>query len=112
MHMLHYRYASFTPSIQLGPDYNWNCFHGSHIYKSELEDHLRVFGTYVQPIGALHHTFEATAIKKEVALEEALNAKVEVLCLRNELRQGQTKAWQDALIIQALKLAKSDFVGM
>jgi len=66
----------------------------------------------VQPIGALHHTFEATTIKKEVALEEALNAKVEVLCLRNELRQGQMKAWQDALTIQALKLAKSDFVGM
>jgi hypothetical protein len=55
-----------------------------------LINHLLVFGTYVQTIGTLQHAFEATTTEKEVALEEALNAKKKVLHLKNELHQAQT----------------------
>jgi len=34
----------------------------------------------------LKHIFKATNIEKEVAFEDAFNAKVEVLHLKNELR--------------------------
>jgi hypothetical protein len=47
----------------------------------------------------LRHTFEVANIEKEVALEDAFNAKVEVLCLKNKLCQAQTQAWQDVLMI-------------
>jgi hypothetical protein len=64
-----------------------------------LEDHLHASDTYVQVIGMLQHAFEATNTKKEVALKDALNAKVEVMCLKNELHQAQTQAQHDALTI-------------
>jgi hypothetical protein len=60
----------------------------------------------------LHHTFKATTIEKEVALEEVLNAKVEVLRPRNELCQAQTQVRQDALTIQTLELTKFNFANM
>jgi hypothetical protein len=72
----------------------------------------RVFSTYVQTIGTLQHTFEATITKKEVTFEEALNAKTKVMRLNNELCQAQMQARQDALTIQALKSTKSNFIGM
>jgi hypothetical protein len=71
-----------------------------------------VFGTNVQTIGTLQHTFEATTTKKEVTLEEALNAKIEVMRLKNELCQAQMQVRQDALMIHALESAKSNFISM
>jgi hypothetical protein len=41
-------------------------------------------------IGTLRHVFEATTTEKEVTFEEALNVKLEVMCLKNELCQTQT----------------------
>ncbi len=55
-----------------------------------LEEHLCVFSTYVQTMGTLWHAFEAANIEKKVAFEDVLHAKVEVLCLKNELHQAQT----------------------
>jgi hypothetical protein len=48
----------------------------------------------------------------EATLEEVLNAKIKIMRLKNELCQAQTQVWQDALMIHALKLAKSNFVGI
>jgi hypothetical protein len=58
-----------------------------------------VSGTYVQMIRTLQHAFEITNTKKEVALKDVFNAKVEVLCLKNELQQAQMQAHHDALMI-------------
>ncbi len=66
----------------------------------------------MQTIGTLRHAFEATTTRKESAFKEALNANTKVMHLKNELHQAQTQAWQDALTIQALESAKSNFVGM
>jgi len=63
-------------------------------------------------ICTLRHAFEATTTEKEATLKEALNAKVEVMHLKNELRQAQAWVQQDVLTIQALESAKSNFMGM
>jgi hypothetical protein len=60
----------------------------------------------------LWHVFEASNLKKEATLEKVLNVKIKVMCLKNELHQAQTQVWQDALTIQALELAKSNFASM
>lgn len=52
------------------------------------EHHLRISSTHVQIISTLKHAFELTSIEKDVALEDAFNAKVESLHLQNELRQA------------------------
>jgi len=72
----------------------------------------RVFGIYVQTIGTLQHTFEASITKKEATFEEAFNLKTGVMHLNNELCQAQMQVQRDALTIQALELAKSNFIGM
>jgi len=72
----------------------------------------RVFGIYVQTIGTLQHTFEASITKKEATFEEAFNLKIGVMRLNNELCQAQMQVQRDALTIQALELAKSNFIGM
>jgi hypothetical protein len=41
-------------------------------------------------MGTLWHAFEVANIEKEVAFEDVLHAKVEVLCLKNRLCQAQT----------------------
>jgi hypothetical protein len=60
----------------------------------------------------LRHAFEATTTENKATIKQALNAKVKVLHLKNELCQAQTQAWHDILTIYALEMAKSNFVGM
>jgi hypothetical protein len=64
------------------------CTH-NRVQAKSLEDHLRVSNKYVQAIRTLQHAFEATNTKKEATFENILNAKTEVMCLKNELRQAQ-----------------------
>lgn len=54
----------------------------------------------------MRHAFEAATTKKEVALQEALNVKNKVLCLKNELCQV------GCLDNSSNKSAKSNFMGM
>jgi hypothetical protein len=47
----------------------------------------------MQIIGTLWHAFEVATIEKEVALEEAFNAKIEGMCWKNDLRKAQMQVW-------------------
>jgi hypothetical protein len=46
----------------------------------------------VQIIRTLRHAFEATNTEKDATFENVLNTKIEVMHLKNELRQAQIQA--------------------
>jgi hypothetical protein len=63
-------------------------------------------------INKLRKAFKVVTTWKDVDLEDALKAKTKLSNLETKLHQTQMYVRQDALLIQTLEFANSNFVGM